>query len=138
MSIISVDEQSKMIAITCRKIMGVHKKHNFFVSIHIGSRWMKPTQPDKSIFLTPTLLMAARRRRPQCRLVYTTKLNSVCVCFSSSDTTGGTSIKLGTNNHYFRVSVIRVFVTSSWRQKQRQLLKSHLWTEKTVFGLNKS
>ena len=35
-----------------------------------------------------------------------------CVCFNSSETALGTSIKLGTIDHHSMVSVIRVFVTS--------------------------
>ena len=43
---------------TMRKIItDVHKKQNFIVSVRTGAQWVKPAQPAKPIFLTPTLLM---------------------------------------------------------------------------------
>ena len=43
--------------ITCTRSMDVHKKDNFMVSVNTCARWVKPAQPAKPIFLTPTLLM---------------------------------------------------------------------------------
>ena len=46
----------KIITITCIRIMDVHKKHNFFVSVHPGAGLVKSALPAKLVFLTPTLL----------------------------------------------------------------------------------
>ena len=45
-----------MIIITCTRIMDVHNKHNFFVSVHIDVQWVKPAQPAESKCLIPTSL----------------------------------------------------------------------------------
>ena len=47
-----------MITITCTAFMDKHK-NKFFVSVHIGIRWVKPAWPAEPIYLTSTLLMGA-------------------------------------------------------------------------------
>ena len=46
-----------MIAIESTRIMDVHEKQNYIVSVHSSARWVKLVQPDEPIFLTPTLFM---------------------------------------------------------------------------------
>ena len=71
--------------------------------------------------------------------VYTIKRNSVCVsvCFSSSETAKGTSIKLGTIDHFPVVSVTRGFVTSSWRHNQKTFFNLRYLTEDNYFLLKR-
>ena len=41
MNITTLDEEIKIITITCARIMDVHKKEKSFVSVHRGARWVK-------------------------------------------------------------------------------------------------
>ena len=43
-----------MNAITCTSIMDMHKKHNFFVTVHTSVGLVKPAQSAGRIFQIPT------------------------------------------------------------------------------------
>ena len=45
-----------MITIAHRAIVDVHKKHNFFVSVHTIGRWAKPAKPK---YVTPRFLIGS-------------------------------------------------------------------------------
>ena len=57
-SISSFDEKIRIFTTTCSRIMNVHKKHNFFVSVCTIAQWVKLAQPVEAVFLTPTSLTA--------------------------------------------------------------------------------
>ena len=62
----------------------------------------------------------------------------VSVCFNSSETAGGTSIKLGTIDHHPVVSVRWGLVTSWWRHNQKNFfLNLHYLTEDNRFLLKR-
>ena len=42
-----------MIPIMCIKIMDVHEKHSFVVSVHTSARWVKPILLAEPIFCNP-------------------------------------------------------------------------------------
>ena len=65
--------------ITITRTMDMHKQRKFIVSIHLGARWVKPTQPAEPMFLTPTLLMGALQATLASSIFYLRRSNSLVI-----------------------------------------------------------
>ena len=59
MSISSLDQENKIIIITCAGIVEVHRIHQLFAPVHTRAPWMKPAQPVEPRYLIATLLIGA-------------------------------------------------------------------------------